>query len=182
MSFILTWLLRSLIFRIPGVRIFVGALGLIIALQVFLYIALALGLYRMAKRQKIRGAIFAWIPVAQFYVLGEIADRGAGKGLYALMLPLLAAGALIFACVFASWDPSSGFFWAWITVVLLVVLLVYYFMALRWIYAQYTKAWTALLVLSIIFFFLAPIFIFALSRKDPKPLTARAAVRRKRDG
>lgn len=171
MSFLLTWLIRFLLFRIPGVRVFAWAFGLILAFEVFLYIFAAMGLYAMAKRQNIRGAVLSWVPCLQLYVAGAIADGAAGRVFYRVLLPCLSAGVAATGICCALSLPPSAFLWAWISLGTAIVMLVFGFEALYRIYAQYTKAPAVFLVLSILFWFLAPVFVFLMRRSTPRPLT-----------
>lgn len=175
-SFFLTWLIRFLFFQIPGTRFIAGMLGLIIAIDVFLYLGMALGLYRMARRLRIPGAFLAWVPIVQVYVVGAVADSAGSSFRYRVLLcSLTAAGVALVACASAFPDASAAFGWSAFGAI--IVLIVFYCKALYRVYALYSRSPAALLTLSIVFFFLGPIFVFALRNRSPEPVTARRRLR-----
>lgn len=171
MSVILSFLIRSLIWRIPGMRLFATAFGLIAAGGILLYILWSLAVTRIAKNRGVRFAWLAWLPIANLYVFGRCADDERGRRFYAWICPLLLGSAMVSfigAAAASGGDVlSSGALFVTICIVLLAAALVYFYMALSWVYTSLVKKPTAILVLSIVFPFLIPIFLFVLREKLP---------------
>lgn len=166
MSFVLAWLLRFFLFRIPFMQwLRVGA-GILITFLIFLYVLLSMGLHTMARKSFLRGAWLAWVPVGQSYVAGAIADQATRGYLFRILLPCLQVGPLLLMLLIPGLEGA----WWWLVLGLCVTFLVFYFIALYRIYGQYARFATPLLVLSIIFYFLSPIFLFALRNKVPHAL------------
>lgn len=158
MSVVLAWLLRFFLFRIPFMQWLRVGMGLLLTFLIFLYVFLSMGLQEMARRQSIRGTFWAWVPIGQAYVAGAVADAENGGRAFRILLPLLQAAPTIFLLRM----PDIEGAWWWIVVALVATFLVFYFIALGRIYNQYARFPAPLEVLSIIFWFLSPIFIFAL--------------------
>lgn len=55
--------------------IYLGVLALILLLGVACYVLRALGLYTIAKRRGLNNPWLAWIPVADYWVLGALSDQ-----------------------------------------------------------------------------------------------------------
>ena len=167
MSFLIAFLIRSLIWRIPGMRLFAALFGLLAAAIIFLYIFYALGLYRIGKNRRIPLSWLSWIPVADFYVLGAAADDMRGRRFYQIICPALGAAAAGFGItgLTAAMDNAAVFFT--LAILLAVACAVFLYVALYWVYAGLVRAPVPLLVLSVIFAFLIPIFLFVLREKLP---------------
>lgn len=165
MSFLAAFLIRSLLWRIPGMRLFATAFGLVLALGVFLYIFYAMGLYRIGRNRAIPLSWLAWIPVASLYVLGAAADDRRGRRFFVILTPLLGGGAAVFGIIGLTGTPPDVFLAA--AMILAAAAAVFIFMALYWVYAGLVRFPVPLLVLSVVFVFLAPIFLFALRERLP---------------
>ena len=173
MTFLASALVKAALFQIPGVRLILNIVGVLIVGYVLLYVLLAMALSAMMKRQMLRGAFLAWVPIiGQGYVLGLLADQVSGNHLYRIALTCLPCAAAALGIVMLFQDPVAGWL-VWIGVGLGVTFCVFWFKALYWVYAQYTKAPTTFLVLSIVFFFLGPIILFLCRKTAPKVLNAR---------
>lgn len=173
LDFIVSALVRYAIFQIPGVRLVTSLIWLTAGLAVLSYVLLGAGLYAMARRQKLRGAFLAWVPVGQGYMLGALADVAAGGALYRTTLTVFsAATAASWLAVILSPPPLIAAL-GWTAAGLLIVSAVFWYKALYWVFAQYTKVPVVFLVLSIIFFFIGPIVVFIRRNASPKPITAR---------
>lgn len=177
MEFVIRSLARFLFFRIPGTRLAVGILCAAAALGIFLWLAMSLGLYRMAQRQRLRSAVLAWIPGAQLYIAGALADEAEARFFYRWVLPVLAAAALMPGVLAASVASPALAGLGWLAFGLAAAFLVFFFKALYRIFAMYAKHPVPLLVLSIVFIFMGPIFVFALRNAVPKPVDARKRFR-----
>lgn len=164
MSFDLGWLLRQVIFQFPLMRWLRAGMGLLLAFLIFLYVFLSMGLRGLARKLSVRGSFWAWVPVGQSYVAGAIADRAGGGHFFAAFLPCLQASALL-ALFLAVGAPGV----AWLIWVLAIAFYVFWCIALGRIYGQFARFSAPLLVLSIIFAFLGPIFLFALRNSEPHP-------------
>lgn len=171
MSLILTFLVRSLIWRIPGMRLFATLGVLAAAAGIFLYIFFALGLMQIAKNRGIRLPWLAWIPVASLFTLGACADDERGTIRYQVLCPAFLGSAVV-CFAFADAGGLGDVFAAGPLLVaiafgLLITAVVLSFIALNWIYRSTSRTPTALTVLSIIFGFLIPIFLFVLRNRLP---------------
>lgn len=137
-------------------------LVIIIIGGLILYIFDSIATYTMAKNKGISNPWLAWIPIANSYLMGKIIDEKVAFGSkvipYAhIFLPLgpFVAGALSFI-------PFIGFLFP-------LAMAVYYYAALYRQYKLYKPDNAVLfLVLSIIFSFLPPFFLFAIRKKTPE--------------
>ena len=138
-----------------GLAVVAGVIALAVALVVLAfaaatYVLRSMGLYTMAKNRGIDNAWLAWVPVANNWLLGEIADdinrRKSKKTNYSLILLVLtAAGAAGgFSLILL---PFSALFSAPVSIAASVV----YFIALYEIYQDYApQNAVVFLVLSIL--------------------------------
>lgn len=168
MSLILSYLIRSLIWHIPGMRLLATLAVLIAAAGIFLYILYAVGLTSMARNWHVRLPYLSWVPVANMYVLGACADH-VREGRMRIWCPALLAGAVaVWLIAGAGGDVlAAGPLLVALAFGFAVAALVFAYMALSRIYKGVTRAGTALLVLSIIFGFLIPVFLFVLRNRLP---------------
>ena len=159
------------------------------------YVFSSLGLYTIAKRRSIPAPGWAWVPVGSLFILGSLADqfdfvtKGAKKKqrhlllwlslaeiLLTLLLVPLTIGSILGA---ARQGMDSGNADAFIGTVLLMVVFYIGLIALGIIltvftYIAYYKVYRScspdnavlFLVLSILFSFLTPFFLFACRNKD----------------
>lgn len=169
----------------------IGVLLLIIAaIGVAMYLFQAIGLYRMGKRLNIPAPALAFLPVANLYVLGRVASEPVyGKkrlpyGWILLGLTLLTnviSYGSLFSMVRAiiQYGERAGFediletfilssmASSFLSLVISVTYSVFYYIALYHLYNNFNpENSTLLLVLSIFFGFLVPIFIFANRNKS----------------
>jgi len=141
-------LIVSLIFTVIGVVLGIAA-----------YILTALGLYAIAKNRGMENPWLAWIPIAQFYIIGAIVkELKFGESFtipkMELVLPLGALGMAILG-----WIPVLG----WLLGIAFAVVAVY---SLYILYQKYVPQQAVLYtILSCIGLF--PIFIFVIRKKDP---------------
>lgn len=146
------------------------AVVLIIALIIGIvcYVFMAIGLYSMAKNRKLDHAWLAWIPIAQSYVIGSLINDDVSIGSlhipYAkIFLPLSTFGIALLIGILGI-IPGLG---AFLGVIISLAFAFYQCTALFWLFSIYSKTHRVLfLVLSILFTFLGPIFIFIIRKKE----------------
>lgn len=170
MTFIFTSIVRSLIRHIPGMQLFTAIFVVIAAAGIFLYIFYALGLGRIAKNRSVRFPYLAWIPILNLYVLGACADDETGTRKYAWLCPALGAAAVV--CFVLAYVPAGDVFVAPALLIalsfgFLIAAVVLFFVALYQVYASVSRIPTALTVLSVLFSFLIPIFLYAMRENLP---------------
>ncbi|WP_296556960.1 DUF4190 domain-containing protein [uncultured Acetobacterium sp.] len=152
--------------------VIMSVLGIILAISLVIglicYIFNSLGLYTMAKNRNIDNPWLAWIPLANRYLMGELINDDVSISSWhipyaKLFLPLMGL-ALTAVMVILGFIPYLG---AFIGILLSLALSVYYYAAQFWLYSIYDKDHRVLyLVLSIIFPFLGPIFVFIIRNRD----------------
>lgn len=169
-------------------------LGLLMLIGLLFYVFRSIGIYQIAKRRGIRHAWLAWLPVGSAWIAGSISDqyqyvvKGRVKNRRALLTILAAVIAALGAVtavasvdvvailtgeiLFGSGNMDPGHL---LTVLALAVLSlatevaysVFYLLALYDIYRSCTSRYNVLyLVLSIVFNFLEPFFLFACRNLD----------------
>lgn len=162
---------------------------LLMAYAILSYVLSSLGFYTMAKRRGIRNYGLAWVPIANYWIIGSLADqydlavRGRENGYRRKLLTM----AIIYCCVcfavmilstiwgFVSADSSAGnalslvpiiaaFF---VMMILAVVLMVFYYIALYKVFNSCNPSTsTTFLVLTIVISVTFPFFVFADRNKD----------------
>ncbi|WKY47353.1 DUF4190 domain-containing protein [Eubacteriaceae bacterium ES3] len=155
-------------FMLEFLPVFLSILSVIIVISLIIgiitYVFNSIGLYTMAKNRQIDHAWLAWIPIASNYIFGDLINDEVTLGSlhipYAKIFLTLSSFALAFVSTILGLIPYLG---AILSILLSIAFAVYYFTALYWLYNIYAKKHAVLLlVLSIIFPFLGPIFIFAI--------------------
>jgi hypothetical protein len=153
-------LVMSIIF---GILIILGIICIIS------YIFMSLGLYTMAKNKNIDYAWLSWIPIGQHYIIGSLINDDVSIG--SLHIPyakiFLTLGTLGISLIVGILNlvPYIG---PLLTILLVLGLTFYVSVAWFWIFSIYDKKHRVVfLVLSIIFPFLGPIFIFVIRNKEP---------------
>ena len=166
MSLIITSLIRSLIWRIPGMRL-IATVGVVLAAAgIFLYILYALGLGGVARGRHVRLPWLSWVPIGSLYVLGACADDQRGTHLYAALCPAFGGGALAL-WVSAMADTPAAPALAVGAVGLAAAAVVFAYIALSWVYRSLARSPAVLLILSIVFAVLIPIFLYVLRSRLP---------------
>jgi uncharacterized membrane protein len=131
-----------------GVFVFLFLIGFIC------YIFLSIGLMKMGENLGVKNAWLAWIPIGNFYVIGEIVTsklKGNG-GKYALWAAI--------GMIVLSWIPVIG-------VIAGAALSVFTFVLYYWIYQKYSQNPVLHLILSI---FITPYTAFAIfAMRNNKP-------------
>jgi len=131
------------------------------------YVFMAIGLYTMAKNRNLDHPWFAWIPIANSYLMGELINDDVSLSSlhipYAKIFLPLAPFALALIMGILGFIPELGM----VLIVLLSLALTFYqCTALFWLFSIYNKEHRVLfLVLSIIFPFMGPIFMFVIRNR-----------------
>ena len=124
----------------------------------------AIGFFRVARREKIKNAWLAWIPFGQFYLLGQIVQKKSKIPFLGIIL-LLSQLILAFFFSFINLNLTSFL----IYLVILIIFYCIYQYAFNLFYKIVDPDRSFLyLVLGILFPFLIPIWVLALS-KEKKP-------------
>ena len=134
---------------------FFAFIFLIIA--VVLYVLVSLGLYKMAVNQKIENPWLAWIPIADFYILGKLIKIQTYEIPHIeLVLPIGCLAVAVLGSI-----PLIG----WLLNLAYAVLCLF---AIFKLYKMYKPEQAILyLVLSIVLPFMGPIFIFMMRNDSP---------------
>jgi hypothetical protein len=121
---------------------------------VVFYVFLAIGLMKMAENSGIKNAWLAWIPFANYYIMGELVTsklKGNG-GKYALWASI--------STLILSWIPILGG-------IIGIAFGVFTYVMYYWIYQKYSKNPVLHLILTIIIAPYASFAIFALRNNEP---------------
>lgn len=175
--------------------------AIIFAFAIAAYVLQAIGMYAIAKRRNISNPIFAWIPVANIWLLGAIADhydetvKGVKKKSRVILLCLEIATLIIAAIVSVisiiaiamlvveNYSEAMLMGYTIIAVVLCIVIIAIAVVAVVFQYIAYYKLFKSCnpdnavvyLVLSIFISYALPIIIF-ISRKSDKGLLVEETV------
>ena len=152
--------------------VIMSVLGIILVVSLVIglicYVFNSLGLYTMAKNRNLDNPWLAWIPLASNYLMGELINDDVSISTWhipyaKLFLPLMGL-ALTVVMTILGFIPYLG---AFMGILLSLALSFYYYAAQFWLYSIYDKDHRVLyLVLSIIFPFLGPIFVFIIRNRD----------------
>ncbi|WP_286805228.1 DUF4190 domain-containing protein [Acetobacterium sp. MES1] len=152
--------------------VIMSVLGIILVVSLVIglicYVFNSLGLYTMAKNRNLDNPWLAWIPLASSYLMGELINDDVSISTWhipyaKLFLPLMGL-ALTVVMTILGFIPYLG---AFMGILLSLALSFYYYAAQFWLYSIYDKDHRVLyLVLSIIFPFLGPIFVFVIRNRD----------------
>lgn len=140
-----------------------GALMLVFVIfGIILYVLMALGLYKLASNRGIENPWLAWIPVANLYIFAKLIGTLSIGGWKVPNLEIFLPAGVV-AVLIISWIPVIGQLCG-------IAFAVLYFFALHKLYKIYRPQSAVLwLVLSIIFSFLGPIFIFVMRNDSLVP-------------
>lgn len=152
--------------------VIMSVLGIILVVSLIIglicYVFNSLGLYTMAKNRNIDNPWLAWVPLASSYLMGELINDDVSISTWhipyaKLFLPLMGL-AISIVMMILGLIPYLG---AFMGILLSLALSFYYYTAQFWLYSIYDKDHRVLyLVLSIIFPFLGPIFVFIIRNRD----------------
>lgn len=151
--------------------LFVGGLTTILffILVIGLYVLFVLGLYGLARTERTGNEWFAFIPVLQLYIIGKIL-RELRAGSFTvpkleLVLPLAPFAVMIVDKILNAIPAVGGL----LSLLLNIVYIVFSIMITYNFYKRYCGGKAAIMtVLSVIFFFMGPIYVFSM--RDSKPL------------
>ena len=149
--------------------IFIVLLLILIAIMVIVYVFESLGLYTMAKRRGIPYYGLAWVPVANMWVFGKLADQydNFKKGSNMHLTQILLYGDIGLTVLYIIAAIANSAVMMMILWMPAIALAVFEFIALYKIYhAASPSASVALLVCSILFTIVMPFALFALRNKD----------------
>jgi hypothetical protein len=145
----------SMLFAVLGIfMLFLFIIGIV------LYVLFAIGLYGMAKNQKLENEWFAWIPILQLYIVGKIlkeikiADYTISR--LEIVLPVATLAMMVLSGI-----PVIG----WLLGLAYFIFNIFVTYQLFKMYKG-DKA-TLMTVLSFILFFMGPIYIFNLRNASP---------------
>jgi hypothetical protein len=134
------------------------------------YVFTSLSLYTMAERRGFSGAFLAWVPLLRQGVLGRIASdvhrQRTGKHIFygsSLVLLTLLPIALFLVEFLFEIDSSL----VYIAVILAYIQIIVKIFALSEIYRDYTSHWVGMLIFSMLFPVLRPIFLIAIHKNTP---------------
>ena len=177
---------------------------LLIGFALLSYVLSSLGFYTMAQRRGIRNPGLAWVPIANYWIIGSLADqydlavKGREKGYrrkllilgivtLCLVLFMFIAYGFLIGMLFSSGDSLNGvipsavilFLLYLLLLVVSVTTLVFYYIALYKVFDSCNpNTSTTFLVLSIVLSVTFPFLVFADRNKDlgfPAPSPAPAA-------
>lgn len=160
-----------------------------IVIWIIFYILSSLGLMKIADKNGVRHSYLAWIPILNKYVLGKVAFKSTATTIIFFILSLVSSFSIYFGTisvgptyldpntyvsqyksqygsytVVTKYMPSSG-----LSLFICLIALIFYIMymiALYKIYAKMSTKAVIMIICSIIFPILIPIFLFAI-RKNP---------------
>lgn len=166
------------------------------AYSILVYVLQSLGLYSISKRRGIHNPWLAWIPLANYWIIGSIADQyqyvakgkvrnrrkvllGLGISFYALFAVIMICAVAVLVAGFAS-GMNAAAMEAQLTGVAVIVLLAYLafmIVGVVWTVFMYISMYSLyescnpehsvlFLVLSIFMSFLQPFFVFACRKND----------------
>ena len=143
-----------------------GFLIVILLIGLLAYILFALGLSRIAKLRGLDNSFLAWIPVAQSYLLGQVADdicsrQGKQTNYRTILLVLnivsIAGGLIPIIGSLAAFGCSIAY-------------VVFQAIALYAIYKDYSPDNAVIMLVTSIIFTISWIFLFAIRNKQPVTL------------
>ena len=154
----------------PAMLLMMGGFASLIffIIAVVLYLLFALGLYGLAKNEGTGNEWFAFIPILQLYIIGKIL-REIKISTYTipqleLVLPLAPIALMIVGAILGIIPLLGGL----VTFLLNIAYAVFSIIVMYNFYKRYRgeKA-TLMTVLSVILFFMGPIYVFNLRRARP---------------
>lgn len=159
----------------------------IFGISITMYLFEAFGLYRMGQRLGFKNPWLAFVPVANVYALGKVAEQyvkndGKPSAKFSKILLTLNIIILAIAVLFVVFAVVAAVLFSNRVAIFIPIILGYlaligiaiaqsvvYYIALWRIFAIYdNNNATVFLVLSIFISFLYPIFLFVLRNKEPK--------------
>ena len=130
------------------------------------YAFVSIGLFEIARREKIKHGYLAWIPYLNKYVLGRIAFKNK---IHSVILTVLSIGVFLSSSIMIFIKSNSTYTFALISFILSIILSVYSYFAHYKVFKKYSKSTVLMTVLDVISCgILGPFFIFAIRDNDLK--------------
>lgn len=155
--------------------ILLGVLGVVLLVGILFYVLQSLAVYTVAKRRGIKNPGLAWVPVANYWIMGCISDqykyvvKGKVQNRRTVMLALQIAAVVlsILASVLELFLPALGVILSVANYGVAIASMVIWYMALYDLYSSCNPDNSVLfLVLSILLGVTMPFFMFACRNKD----------------
>ena len=147
----------------------VTAYGLLmLAIAVLWYFLQAIGFYKLSKNRGIRPTWIAWIPLCQDFLLGDLVGNRIWGIKYTNWILVLGKVFFLGTLVFLTENLNPFLIIAYL--ILLVSFTAYRLTALFRLYQIYTDEALLYLILSLVFNFLVPVFVFIIRNNKPKLL------------
>ncbi|MGI6707497.1 MAG: hypothetical protein ACOX6S_15125 [Clostridia bacterium] len=135
--------------------ILAGLMFFFVIIAIVLHILMALGLYKMAQNRGIENPWLAWIPVANLYILGKLIGSLSISSWEVPSVELFLPIGAVVAAILGQIPLIGG--------LISLAFAVLMFFALHRLFKIYRpQSVTLWLILSIILFFMGPIFIFIM--------------------
>ena len=141
---------------------------LFLVIGITLYVLLALGLYGIAKNESLGNEWFAFIPILQFYIVGKVLKE-LKIGSYVIpsleiVLPLSPIALMLAARILGVIPILGGL----LSLILNIAYTVFGIIVMYHFYKRYKgEQATLMTVLSVVLFFMGPIFVFNLRNSKP---------------
>ncbi|UNC90759.1 hypothetical protein [Candidatus Contubernalis alkaliaceticus] len=123
------------------------------------YVLLAMGLYTMANNKGLENPWFAWVPILQFYILGQIIEEMRFGNFEVPNVPVALVVAAVAPAILGT-IPLIG----WLISLASMVILLY---SLYLLFDKYSDNAVLKTVLSVVLPFLGPIFVFMMRNESP---------------
>lgn len=164
-----------------------AVLLLVLAVAAAIYVFKSIGFYSVAKRRGLRNPWLAWIPVAQYWIVGSLSDQyqyvvnGKVKNRRKVLL-IVGAGSAVVSCVlqvvrlvlFVTGSDEAALVGGAVSLIaalagfgLGIAATVFYYMSMYDLYTSFSPQNSVMfLVLSILFQITEPFFVFFNRNKD----------------
>ena len=130
------------------------------------YAFISIGLFEIARKEKIKNGFLAWIPYLNNYVLGRIAFKNK---IHSILLTILSVCVFVFSSIMIFIKSDATYTFAIISFILSIILSVYSYFAHYKVFKKYSKSTVLMTVLDVISCgILGPFFIFAIRDNDLK--------------
>lgn len=134
---------------------------IIFVIAIVLYVLKSIGLYGLASNAGIQNPWLAWLPIGDMYILAKLVKAvdigGCRVPRIELVLPIGAAAVFILSPI-----PFLG------TIICIAYTVVFFFALYKLFYIYRPGQAVLWLILSIVLFFIMPIFIFIMRNDRPR--------------
>lgn len=141
---------------------------LFILISIALYVLFAIGLYGVAQTEKTGNEWFAFIPILQLYIVGKILKE-LKISTYTvpsleLVLPIAPIAVLVAGAIFDIIPLLGGF----LSLILNIAYFIFSILVIHKFFKRYKgQQATLMTVLSVLLFFMGPIYVFNLRNSRP---------------